>query len=295
MTEDSPISSISVVIPAFNAESFVVEALDSVSRQTLAPLECIVIDDGSSDETAALASRHPACTICVSQPNRGVASARNAGAARAQGELLAFLDADDAWLPERLERMAERLRRERVQAVLCTSWLADERLNPQSLLEINPRASPAELLLGRIFLVSSSSNLLIQRDAFSAIGRFDESLSTSADWDLSFRILDQLTWAYEPEPLVLYRRHSKGMSRDIDRMASEMLQIYRKIYSGPSHNVSTSRRKAFGSLHRMLAGSYYVEGRVGTAARHLLKSLVLAPSEAGYFAAALGRRLRKVL
>ena len=284
------------MIPAFNAQRFLGDALDSVARQTLRPMECIVVDDGSVDNTRAIASQHPACTTCITQANRGVSAARNVGAARAQGSLLAFLDADDAWLPERLERMTRRMIREHAQAVLCATWLADESLNPSTRLSISPGLTAERMLLHEVSLVSPSSNLLIEHRAFDAIGGFSESFSTSADWYVTFRIVEELEWVYEPEPLVLYRRHSGGMSRNIDRMASEMLGVYREIFAAAGGERLTIRRRALGSLHRVLAGSYFASGRTRAGVQHAVKSVLLAPTEVWNFAASGGhhvvRRLR---
>ncbi|MDX1948588.1 MAG: glycosyltransferase family A protein [Pirellulaceae bacterium] len=94
---------ISVVIPAYNAERFLAEAIASVHRQSHAPLEIIVIDDGSTDRTAEIA-RAGRDVWCWRQPNGGIGSARNAGVAAVQGDLLAFLDADDLWTEDKLAR-----------------------------------------------------------------------------------------------------------------------------------------------------------------------------------------------
>lgn len=97
-------ATVSVVIPAFNAESFLGEALDSVLGQTARPTEVIVVDDGSTDGTRALVRRYSDAVRLVTQDNGGAARARNVGARQATGEWLAFLDADDVWLPEKLEK-----------------------------------------------------------------------------------------------------------------------------------------------------------------------------------------------
>lgn len=285
--------SVTVIIPAYNAERFIADALDSVGAQTLPPAECIVVDDGSTDATATIARTHSHCTACVSGPNRGVSEARNLGAARARGTHLAFLDADDAWLPERLERMLGRLERESAQAVVCATLNADERLRPQSVLRMPHQLSPERMLLGDVSLVSISSNLLIERDAFAAIGGFDKTVSTSADWQLLFKVVERLRWAYEPTPLVLYRQHASGMSRDVDLMAREILSIYEGIFKAADEHRLAIRRRAFSVLHRTLAGSYFVAGEYRKFARHAVKSLVLNPAQAAYFGAAGLRQVRR--
>ncbi|MHB1569150.1 MAG: glycosyltransferase family 2 protein [Solirubrobacteraceae bacterium] len=202
-----------------------------VVLKTLQPAECVVVDDGSSDDTRAIADRHPACTTFIARPNGGVSDARNAGAAKARGSLLAFLDADDVWLPERLERVARRMAINDAQAVLRDTWIADEALQAQRRLAISDGLTAEQMLLGWATLVASNSNLLIERDALVAVGGFDESLSTSTDWHLTFRILDQLRWIREPTALTLYRQHAHGMSNDVDRMARDMLAVYRESFA----------------------------------------------------------------
>src|SRR6185312_11793255 len=95
---------ISVVIPAYNAAAYVGDALASIAAQTCRPAEVIVVDDGSADDTAAIAAA--AGAIVIRQPNGGASAARNAGVARARSQWIAFLDADDRWLPEYVERVA---------------------------------------------------------------------------------------------------------------------------------------------------------------------------------------------
>lgn len=286
--------SVSVVIPAFNTARFLGDALASVGAQTVPPHQCIVVDDGSSDDTRANAEEHPACTLCLSQPNRGVTAARNAGAARADGELLAFLDADDAWLPHRLETMRERLISTKADAVLCATMYTDEHLRPKRRVGLEPWLTPDRMLLGDVELVSTSSNLLIRRDAFERLGGFDEGLSNSADWELLFRIVDGVSWEYVPEPLVLYREHSAGMSRNVDRMATDMLRVYEDIFARAEGERLAIRRHALGTLHRVIAGSYFAAGRPREGVRHAIKSAVLAPSELRYLSSAAVRRLEAI-
>jgi len=286
-------SSVSVIIPAFNAERFISDALDSVAAQTHPPVECIVVDDGSTDATPTVARGHPACTTCLSESNRGVSAARNRGAFKARGKLLAFLDADDTWLPQRLEVMQTRLEAEEVEAVVCATITADESLRPESVLEMPSAISPERMLLGDVSLVSISSNLLISREGFTRLGGFDETLSTSADWQLLFRVVEQLKWAYEPTPLVVYRQHGDSMSKDVELMAREMLTIYGGIFQAGDDRRLAIRRRALGVLHRTLAGSHFVSGNYRQFAAHAVKSIALHPRGAGYFAAAAVRQARR--
>ena len=111
---------ISCIVPVFNGERFLAEALDSMLDQTYRPLEIIVVDDGSTDATAQIAAGYAPQVTCLRQNNRGAASAKNLGISASRGELIAFLDADDLWLPGKLERQEVWLR-ERPGFRLCFS------------------------------------------------------------------------------------------------------------------------------------------------------------------------------
>lgn len=222
-----------------------------------------------------------------------MAAARNTGADDARGEMLAFLDADDAWLPKRLEVMLQRLEHDGVDAVLCSTWLADQHLTPHTCLQMSPHVSGDQMLLKVPDLVSTSSNLLIKRKAFQAIGGFNSAFATSADWYLLFKLVEKLKWSYETKPLVLYRQHTGGMSRNVDQMASEQLRIYRDIFDNADADRLAIHRPAFAALHRVIAGSYFVSGRNSAFLYHAIRSLLLAPSEIGYFMAAARRWIRR--
>ncbi len=112
MTGPSPAPVVSCIVPAFNCARFLGEALDSIYAQTYRPIEVIVVDDGSTDDSADVAARYGQRLILVRQENGGPGAARNAGFRRAKGELIACLDADDHWHPRRIEAGVEALRRE---------------------------------------------------------------------------------------------------------------------------------------------------------------------------------------
>ena len=102
-------SEVSAVIPVHNGAAYVAEAVQSILSQTRPPIECVVVDDGSTDETAEVVRRFGNEVAYVRQDRAGVSSARNRGAALARGALVAFLDHDDVWLPTKLERQVEAL------------------------------------------------------------------------------------------------------------------------------------------------------------------------------------------
>jgi glycosyltransferase involved in cell wall biosynthesis len=290
---------VSVVIPAFNAAGVLRTAIESVLGQTRPPLECIVVDDGSTDSTGEVAASYGDKVRPAREPNRGAAAARNRGAQLARGELLAFLDADDRWLDRRLERQLEVIdSRPEVSAVMCGTELVDADLQPLGVIHQSPELSAQEMVLCRSPMVSTGSNLLITRECFEDVGGFDENLPSSAgaeDWLMIFRLVERGVLTTIPDPLVQYRIHGGNTSTSAARLEADMTEVFDRIYSQQqlAPGVARVRRRAYANLHRMLAGAYYVEGRRRDFARHFLKSVGWHPSTLPYFLATPLRRRRR--
>jgi len=186
---------VSVVIPAYNAESCVGRAIRSVLAQTHPVREVIVVDDGSKDATAAVVAGFSAPVRYVHQPNAGVSAARNRGIREADGDWVAFLDADDEWLPEKLGRQMELLTT-RPDLRWCGCRPAYVRAGestpaqiPPSLLEVlRAPAAVAFFDSVRRGLVFQPSGVLVQRAVLQEAGGFDETLRVNEDRDLWWRI-----------------------------------------------------------------------------------------------------------
>ncbi len=254
------------------------------------------MDDGSTDGTAEIVRAFDAPVRLLQQENRGVSAARNRGARESRGALLAFLDADDRWFPTRLDQQLDRLQTSpRAEAVVCATEIVDERGVVLGEIRPDPDVTAEALLLCRASVVSVSSNLLIRREAFDAVGGFDESLSTSADWALTYRLVDRGTLETLDEPLVSYRLHGHNMSADVERFQRDMLSAYGAVFETGPESTQRLRRRAYANLHRMIAGSYFVEHRHGRFARHAASSVLTHPSTLPYFLAMPLRRLRRRL
>jgi len=174
---------ISVVIPLHNGERYLANALKSVFDQGQPPDEVWVVDDGSCDGGPTLASRYGPPVHCISQPHRGASTARNVGALASKGELLAFLDADDVWLPDKLSLQVEFLNNQLDIDAVTGYWrnFLSPDLDRASRNRLSFKDGPQS--------VPIASTLLIRRDRFLSSGGFDESLSSGEfiDWVLRAR------------------------------------------------------------------------------------------------------------
>jgi len=191
------IAPVSVVIPAYNASRYLGPAIESVLAQTVAPAEVVVVDDGSTDDTAAVGARYPGVTV-LTQANAGAGVARNHGVAATTAPLVAFLDADDLWLPNKLERQLEELADPTVEAVfgLAQNFLSPDRAEELSTLRI-------DTTVRRGFLVSA---LLVRRSTLAAVGPFAVE-GTLTDWvDWYFRLSEGGHRCVVVDELVFMRR-----------------------------------------------------------------------------------------
>ncbi|MEA2268531.1 MAG: hypothetical protein QOC64_1141, partial [Solirubrobacteraceae bacterium] len=270
--------SVSAVIPVFNGEAFVADAVDSVLGQTHAPAECIVVDDGSTDATAEVVARFGDAVRLIRQRNAGVSAARNRGAAAATGRYVAFLDADDAWAPAKLERqLAATARLPEPGLVLCDLELFDEATGAtlgRAAMQPGPRTLLDMVLFEGVETVSCSSTALLPRALFERMGGFDAALSMSADWDFLASALLTAPVASVPEALVRYRVHGANMSRNVALLERDMTHAFAKLFARTDlpDDVRRSRRRAEANLHRMLAGSYFGRREPAGFARNAARS-----------------------
>jgi glycosyltransferase involved in cell wall biosynthesis len=179
--------SVSVIIPTYNRFLFLRDCLESVQAQTCKPDEIIVVDDGSDDDTKDLCERHfPEVQYCF-QKNAGVSSARNTGIKRACGEWLAFLDSDDLWDAQKLEKQLATIKDNPAVRLLQTEeiWIRNgRRVNPRRLHR-KPAGWIFEPSVERCLV--SPSAVMIHRSVFERRGLFDESLAACEDYDFWLR------------------------------------------------------------------------------------------------------------
>lgn len=226
---------VSVVIPAYNVAATLDETLHSARSQTHRSLEIIVVDDGSTDETLAIAQRHAAIDDRVrvlTQANAGLAAARNAGWIGARSELIAFLDADDLWAPRKIELQLEALRAgdQRVGLVYCGSVRIDAEGIVTHWLDIPTCEGDVleQLFTGNF--VGNGSVALVRRQALIDADGFDAALRAAnaqgcEDYLLQCRVAEKYHFAVVPERLVGYRYLPHNMSSDRPRMLRSWMLV----------------------------------------------------------------------
>jgi glycosyltransferase involved in cell wall biosynthesis len=287
---------VTVVIPTHNHARFLGKAVDSVLTQTQPAWEVIVIDDGSTDETSNVLEGFKGKVRGVHQANQGVAAARNRGAEMATGDYLAFLDADDVWLPQKLEMQLDRFRSEPgLGLVHCAVEQIDEESRTLGLSLDGMEGSVANemLLFNRPTILGGGSGAMMPTAVFNEAGKFDERLSTSADWDLYYRIARKYKIAFVPRVLLQYRLHGTNMHASVRAMEHDMLLAYSKAFLSADHVELPLRRRCLGNLHKVLAGSFFSTGERLGFLRNALKSVILTPDNIGYFAEYPVRRRRR--
>jgi glycosyltransferase involved in cell wall biosynthesis len=217
---------VSVIIPVYNSKRWIERTIASAIAQTYRHIEIIVVDDGSTDDTAdmieAVALRDSRVRL-FRQPHAGVSATRNFGIRQARGELIAPLDSDDLWHPEKLARQVAAMQAAPPKVGLVYSWAVEIDENDFITLPIKkgPTAEGNVLmeLIAKAGLIDSGSNPLIRRLHLEAVGGYDSSLyeakaHCAEDWKLCLALAEVCEFAVVPEYLVGYRRSSSSKSRN---------------------------------------------------------------------------------
>lgn len=284
---------VSVVLPVFNAAATLKRALDSVLGQSLRDLEVLVVDDGSSDGSPAIAETiGDAHVRCLRHPrNLGAAAARNTGVLAAKGRYVAFIDADDEWMPDKLARQVRWLAdAEPEVAAVCTGFIMhrEGRESGQVRIPLARRGWAKELL--DVCPVAPGATLMVERRVFDDIGLFCTELERFEDWDWLLRYLTRYDLAMVSEPLAIIHSRPFSAVDAVDRSGRRLLQRQRAAVRCIAGYPGDRTFRASLWLERAIVRCR--AGRVGAAALYGLYALTLSPARAGRFVA---RGVRKLL
>jgi glycosyltransferase involved in cell wall biosynthesis len=269
---------VSVVVPTYNRAHLVCEAIGSALAQTYRNVEVLVVDDGSTDGTRQALERRfgadPRMRV-VAQEHGGPGPARNLGIRSTRGSLIAFLDSDDLWLPEKLARQVAQLRaRPRAALSFCDARLEDAGSDGETRFRtkgFRGDTSLAEMVA--INFAMCTSTTLVRRSVLDDLGAYDESLPCAQDWDLWIRVLARYPVVALDEVLAVIRRRPDSISRtrELEKWQS-WLRIWlrhRGTMLEAGCPPATVRRK-IAHAHKKVAQTLHAGGRWREARRHYL-------------------------
>ena len=247
-------STVSIIIPAYNAASTLADTLQSVLSQTYQDFEIWIIDDGSQDETEVVVQAQSDPRIhFLKQSNAGPAAARNRGVAASAGELITFLDADDCWTPDKLADQV-RVLAERPDAAVAYSWTDYIDMAGQPLYAGCRDRHEGEVY-GALFrhnFIESGSNLMVRRAALEEVGGFDTSLRAVEDWELWLRLAEKYSFALVPKAQILYRVMPDSNSSNWNFQEKVLTQVLDAALARSPRRLAPHRRASLTNLYQYL-------------------------------------------
>lgn len=274
---------VSVVIPAFNRADLIGETLRTVLAQTFNDLEVLVVDDGSTDGTADAVRSFGSPVRYIYQQNRGQGAARNTGITAATGELIAFVDSDDVWEPDKLERQIAALAaKPDCPWVYCDAYVFDHLTGSRDYLYsrlCRPHVGHvARPLLMCDFVASPTP--VVRRDVFDDVGLFDELTPQVEDWDMWLRIAARYPVAYVPAALAGYRKHQATSTGSHSALAiyRKCLGTIERVAALEPHVYAPWQRQAVARTATRTARMLVSQGDVQTARRLFAQASRLDPA-----------------
>ena len=237
---------VSVIIPNYNYSRYLAEAISSVLSQSHTETECIVVNNGSTDDSLKILHQFRSRITIIDQENRGQSGARNAGLDIARGDFIAFLDADDYWSEQKIEFQLKLLNNE-TELVYCGISKFDDD-SRKEIVRIGPKfkGSCSEAFLENpavSVVLSGESTAVFSRNLLNQVGKFDSELNSASGWDFFRRASKFTNFDYVDLPLTYYRVHKENMSKSIEANISDIRLAYRKIFGDLNWMVSESEAK----------------------------------------------------
>ena len=266
---------VSVIVPAYNRAAYLAQAIDSVLAQTYAQREIIVVDDGSTDGTGEMAAGYGARIHLIRQPNAGAAAARNFGIAQSRGPLIALLDSDDRWRPEKLARQVPLFADPRVGLVhgaihsfRDSDGAAISDFFPGLNFDVHDLLSYPGLC---------TQTLVFRRQIFDRAGPFDSTFRTAEDWEWTLRAAAICEMRGVSDIVAEIRVHDQQLSGDKEQLFADSLRVVRK-HRQLHGNCAACRRAAAAArrkIRRLLYRDLNFRARQAAARGHITTALTL--------------------
>ena len=268
---------VSVIIPTYQRAHWVSEAIESVLSQTYKDYEILVVNDGSTDNTTEVLYQFQARIKIIEQENKGNSAARNIAIQNSQGQYIAFLDDDDKWMPNKLEKQIALLEYNQKLGLIYSDMLF---FNDKEVFT-EPRSKKHPIHFGRIswmlFLfgnsVPLSSTVVVRRQTLDEIGLFDETLTHCEDYDLWLRISEKWLFFYLDEPLTMYRLSDTNMTKNRERVLTTLLRLKEKALArNPDYRRLSPNMLYQGFYKYYLAlANFYIDRSEGEKARDVIR------------------------
>lgn len=252
---------VSVVISSYNATDFIEDTIQSVINQSTYDWELIIVNDGSTDNTLAIAEELALTDNRIrvfDKTNGGVSSARNFGIKKSKGDFLAFLDADDVWAPTFLQSCLGALEKNLDWGIVQTDLAIIDELGQET--GQSKKAKSGELLNNILeweeHTMTPPSGVLVRRKVIETIGVFDENISNNADQDFYIRVASQYAIGRVSEPLLKYRMHGNNMHSNISVLEHDSLYVFDKASSNRLFYSERFRRRCFANMYFIIGVNY---------------------------------------
>lgn len=275
---------VSVVMPVYNGERYLREAVDSVLKQTYPAVELLAVNDGSTDGSAALLASYAGRIVTIEQPNQGVGAARNAGITRARGEFIAFLDQDDWWRPEKLAAQVALMQADGSLGLVHT----DVAYYDDAQHDFCPSPDPPgkerfvgscyrRLLLGNHV---SNSSVLVRAAALRQVGLCSPEIAGNSvqDYDLWLRIARHFAFGFVPQPLTVLRVHADQGTWNRRLMCGEEARLLERIVADERLADDPEVRRRMAALYDLLATAHLDAGDRRCARENYAHSLAWHPT-----------------
>lgn len=280
MTESSSSHSeyeISIIVPVFEQPELLEEALESIHQQTIDGYEVIVVDDASQTDFRPIIEEYDRARLITHDENRGAAAARNTGIEAAKGDLVAFLDADDIWMPEKLEMQLTVFEQAVENIGLVYTGFVQYELDG-SKWKRYPEAR------GDIYLkeierdrVHPTSTVIVRKDVLDVVGGFDTDLPSRQDYDLWIRITEHYTVDYVDEILVDKREQPDSISKDFESRIEGDLAVFEKVKDRAADFGFITRSRIYSYHHHVIGRDYESNGDRWEALKHLGLAILRYP------------------
>jgi len=272
-------SSVSVIIPAYNQGHYLEECIQSVLEQTYQDFEIIIVDDGSSDNTREISTSFSDPRVhYIYQENRGLSGARNTGIKKAKGCYITYLDSDDLFLPKKLEVLINKFENEPDLGIIAGQAIVIDEQGEKlgEVFDTPPPKDQLQFLMGNPLHVGS---VLLRSEWQTKVGYFDESLRSYEDWDMWLRLVRAgCEFGWVGQPVSLYRFHQAQMTRDGEQMTTATFEVLDKIYStDPPNDWIKLKDLAYSSACLRAAPQAYQARNFKKAKSYMKKAVQLNP------------------